>query len=713
MTLHTLLPPAAVALTLLTLGLTYVVRRWSPSTCGLLLLPSLALIPGGIDLAALRTSDPDLLRTLYRWSLAGDFVSGAGLLVFGFSYARKDPGREFWKWTGLLVPILLGIVAAVGTALFASGLVRVVPIPQSTAVLFLGGGTATLLSFFLGALLLFGLYQIVRTYLAATGMERWNIKYPLIGVGLWTFSSLVLHANQIVDNGFDRSFLLLEEIGLLLMDAFFLYAFLVQRVQEVRLALSRTVINRSLLLLVAGVGLIGLGGVAATLSRFGPVWSVLSGSLMILLGATSFLVVFSSERLRREIEDFLGVHMYANRYDYRKAWMTLTRALADSKSLTDLIPTLLEQTREITLAHAIVYCQVTRTSPLMVIPQQASGRSVPRLTGDSNLLDASFYRLLSDGVPIHLTETAQRFPDASVRASVEGLFRHLNATWVLPLIVQRGLTGLLGLRTRSGEESALLEDRLFLQALSVQWGSLLSNASLSRELAWSNEADLLSGLKAFAFHDLKNSGIALKLLLHNASRHIGSPVFQKELLQGLQSVSEQIGSTVEQCLSPFHQEFTRQTVFDPNTLIRSTLAELSWGSLPDLRTELDLEPVPLVRGNPKTFESTLRNLLINAREAMEDRGVIRIGSRSDPGKGVLIMVSDTGPGMSQEFIETRLFRPFQTTKKKGSGLGLFSVKLLIEQIGGSIDVHSEEGVGTRFQIVLPERSAQEEAGESP
>ncbi len=714
MTVHALLPPFWVALTLLTVGVTCVVRRGSPSTQGLLMLLLGALIPGAIDLAALRVNDPELLRRMVEWRLAGEFLAGAALLVFAFSYARKNPGTQglFSGWKGQSIPILTGILLAVGVALSTPTLVRVVLIPQSGTVLFLGGTADTLLSFFLCTLFLFGLYQMVRTYHAASKMERWNIKYPLIGVGLWSLSVLVVHANQIADRGFDRSFLMLEGVGLVLMDLFFLYAFLIQRVQEVGLALSRTVINRSLLLLVVGTGLIGLGGLAATLAGLGPVWSALSGSLMVLLGVSLFLVVFSSERLRREVEDFLGLHLYANRYDYREAWMTLTRALAESKSLTELIPTLLDQTREITFAQTIVYCRVTTASPVRVIPQQASGWRVPRLIGESSLLEESIVRFLSGGVPLHLSEIAQSFPEPQAKSSGEALFRQLNATWVLPLVVGSELIGLLGLRTRSSGEGALLEDRLFLQAVSVQWGSLLSSASLSRELAWSRESDLLSGLKAFAFHDLKNSGIALKLLLHNATRHIDSPEFQGELLAGLHNVSEQIGATVEQFLSPFNQEFTHQTDFDPNLLIRSTLRELGWGTLQDLKTELDLEPVSLVHGNPKTFQSSLRNLLINAREAVEDRGVIRIGSRIEAGKGVTIEVSDNGPGMSQDFIETRLFRPFQTTKKKGSGLGLFSVKLLVEQMGGTIDVYSEEGSGTRFQIFFPESPMEGQKQES-
>jgi len=704
MTLHQILPPFSVVLTLLALAVAALTRRRSHSTLGLFLLPAGALVPVLAGMAGLGARETGTLREAYSGNMAGDFLAAAALIFFGFTYARAGAGEDLKKWRTLLLAVSTGMGVALGIALLNPHLVRVVLLGQGRTVLFIGETSATFLSFFLILVLLFGFYQIVRTYLAASGMERWNIKYPLIGVGLWTFSLLLLHSAQITENGFDRSYFLLEMVGLVLMDLFFLYAFLVQKAQEVKLTLSRAVINRSLLLLSGGLGLILLGGLASTVARLGPVWSRLSGSLMLILGLGAFLVVLSSERLRKEATDFLGVHLYSSRYDYRAAWMSLTKALAESKSLSDLVPTLLEQTREITFAHSIVYCQVTTTPPVVVVPQTSLGWTHSSRASESRLLPAPLLALLSEGLPLHRSEIGRRL-EGEDSGSAQALFDQLSATWVLPLVIGGRMVGLLGLWTRTPDNRSLTEDRLFLQALSVQWASLLSNASLSRELAWSREADLLSGLKAFAFHDLKNSGIALKLLLHNATRHIDSPEFQKELLSSLQNVSEQISATVEQFLSPFHQEFTRQTTFDPNEIVRTTLQNLSWSALPDLLVELDLTPVPKISGNPKTFESTIKNLLINAREAMDGKGVIRIESRFDPATGVRVLVADNGPGMSREFIETRLFRPFQTTKKKGSGLGLFSVKLLIEQIGGAIGVDSEEGSGTRFFITLPPASA--------
>jgi hypothetical protein len=68
---------------------------------------------------------------------------------------------------------------------------------------------------------------------------------------------------------------------------------------------------------------------------------------------------------------------------------------------------------------------------------------------------------------------------------------------------------------------------------------------------------------------------------------------------------------------------------------------------------------------------------------------------------VRIRVSDTGAGMSRDFIRTQLFKPFQTTKKKGLGIGLYQCKEIVELHKGRILVESEEGRGTSFTIELP------------
>ena len=68
---------------------------------------------------------------------------------------------------------------------------------------------------------------------------------------------------------------------------------------------------------------------------------------------------------------------------------------------------------------------------------------------------------------------------------------------------------------------------------------------------------------------------------------------------------------------------------------------------------------------------------------------------------VFVSVADTGVGMNEEFLKTRLFRPFSTTKTRGVGLGLFTCKEIVETHGGRLEVESKLGAGTRFRVVLP------------
>jgi signal transduction histidine kinase len=102
----------------------------------------------------------------------------------------------------------------------------------------------------------------------------------------------------------------------------------------------------------------------------------------------------------------------------------------------------------------------------------------------------------------------------------------------------------------------------------------------------------------------------------------------------------------------------------------------------------------------KAIERVIENLVINALEAMPEGGSLNISTRSDNGQAV-ISVSDTGKGMTEEFMRERLFHPFATTKKKGIGLGLYSCRDVIEQHGGRIDVASKVDLGTEFRVVLP------------
>ncbi len=142
---------------------------------------------------------------------------------------------------------------------------------------------------------------------------------------------------------------------------------------------------------------------------------------------------------------------------------------------------------------------------------------------------------------------------------------------------------------------------------------------------------------------------------------------------------------------------------DLNQIIRQTLELydlLPSKNSPPISLELQAN-LPSFKMDKEKMQSVLLNLLINARDATEADGHIIITTRRQENK-ILLSVSDDGMGMSEE-LKANAFMPFYTTKKRGlgTGLGLYIVQEVVKEHGGTIELHSEEGKGTRFDILLP------------
>jgi signal transduction histidine kinase len=97
----------------------------------------------------------------------------------------------------------------------------------------------------------------------------------------------------------------------------------------------------------------------------------------------------------------------------------------------------------------------------------------------------------------------------------------------------------------------------------------------------------------------------------------------------------------------------------------------------------------------------MNHLIQNAQEATADDGWVKI-SLEQRQNSINIVVHDNGCGMSEQFIGTRLFKPFDTTKgNAGMGIGVFEAKQFFESVSGDLTVESEEGQGTKMMIRLP------------
>ena len=125
-----------------------------------------------------------------------------------------------------------------------------------------------------------------------------------------------------------------------------------------------------------------------------------------------------------------------------------------------------------------------------------------------------------------------------------------------------------------------------------------------------------------------------------------------------------------------------------------------------IQVDLDLDPlVPEVGISPRGVEQVIMNLVVNARDAMRSTGTLTIRTEASSDAGPVLTVQDTGSGIDEATLG-RIFEPLFTTKseEQGTGLGLSTVRSIVEESGGRIDVASAVGVGTTFRVLLPRKS---------
>jgi signal transduction histidine kinase len=217
-------------------------------------------------------------------------------------------------------------------------------------------------------------------------------------------------------------------------------------------------------------------------------------------------------------------------------------------------------------------------------------------------------------------------------------------------------------------------------------------------------------LSSVLTHDLKNQILSLSLLVNNMEKKFHREGFREDAMRTLSDAVENLTNLVAKLSDPRTPTKRVREQSDLTHLVERVLQRTAKQATGKYNLTAKLTPNVSATVDGKAIERVIENLVINALEAMPDGGNLFVLTTTENNHAV-ISVADTGKGMTEDFMRTRLFHPFATTKKKGIGLGLYSCRDIIEQHGGRIDVNSQLEVGTEFRVVLPLKADEAKASE--
>jgi putative PEP-CTERM system histidine kinase len=446
-------------------------------------------------------------------------------------------------------------------------------------------------------------------------------------------------------------------------------------------------------LVLSGGYLLLMAAVGYYVRWFGGTWGR-PLQLGLLVAGLAFLgmLVFSGA-LRSRVRVFVGKHFYRYRYDYREEWLRFTAMLSAKRSP--------QETGEMIVRGLakMVECPAgslwVRDGPEGPFTQTAAWNT-PQVTG-TEAHDSSLCSFLRDqGWVIDLEEFRSSPRRYEALALPTWLLGAKNAWLVVPLLAGDELLGFVVLARPLTPIKLNWEVLDLLKTAGRQAAGYLAQMQATEALLDARKFEAFNRMSAFVVHDLKNIVAQLSLMLKNAERLHDNAEFQQDMLLTVESSLEKMRRLMLQLregatppggsrgveLSPILQRLEK--------LARAQGREIQVEQAERLAT----------RGHEERLERVLGHLVQNALEATPPSGEVRVRASRFSGQ-VRVEVADTGAGMSEDFIRTRLFRPFNTTKHNGMGIGTYESFQYIRELGGSIDVKSQEGTGTTLTVLLP------------
>ena len=640
----------------------------------------------------------DIVRWEYLRLLSAAFIPGTWLL-FSVHFARAN-SRDImvqWRWVILasfVLPLVLVIACqhALFTARFRfdSAFGWVLPLGWS------GYG------FYLYSLLISVviLMHFERTLRASTGSMRWQIKFMLLGLGSLFAAQIYTDSQVLLFSSTNRRLNVFTSWAVIVANAFMIGSLIRYRFLSVDIYLSRRGLHNSLTVLLVGSYLFTVGALTKVLTYFGWSESLPFEMFFVFMAVVALAVVLLSEQLRQKLKLFMNRHFYRTRYDYRQKWTTFTERTTSVVDVQELCAVVVKMISETFGVPAVTIWLFDEDVPevLSMGGSTVFSRTERDVLGEHKATGVDFVQFMRERrLPIDLERRSDSKAQA-LKATYADYFQKAQSRYCVSLVAGQQLLGVMTLANRLTREPFSPEDLDLLKTFADQAAASLLSLRLSQRLLKAKEMEAFQTLSAFFVHDLKNLAAKLSLLLQNVPTHYDNPVFRQDMLRVISGSVAKMTAMCSRVSLLTKKLDLHPTLADLNELVRQTLTDVQ--DLVKVPLFQELHPVPKLLLDPEHLQKVVINLLLNANEAVNDRGEIHITTDTIDG-WVVLTVRDNGCGIPKAFMERSLFHPFQTTKSQGLGIGLFHSKMIVEAHHGRIEVESEEGKGSTFKVFLP------------
>jgi len=632
-----------------------------------------------------------------QWSLVVLSLLPGVWLFFSLSYGRGNYSEFLRRWQFFL---LAALVVPPVIVWFTDDNLFAVPQQLENGQWAVGMGmTGYYLALFFLVSLVLVLVNLEKTFRAAVGTMRWRIKFMILGLGVIFAVRFCTTSQMVLSHTMDTRLQVVDA------GALFIGCLLMLRAQfrtghfDLDIYPSHSVLQSSLTVLLAGIYLLAIGILAQLVSWLKPDGAFMLKAFVFLAAAVLLTLILLSDRVRLRLGRFVSRHFQRPLYDYRTVWRKFTEATATCVNQADLCQAAVKSVTDIFQVLSVTIWLADEKKEQLVfaastfLSETKAAGLLPAKEHAAEILHA----LPDQHEPVDI-DIAKESWAATLRQCHPEEFRKGSNRVCVPMVVGREVIGCMILGDRVGGMAFQWQDFDLLKCIGDQLAAGLLNVRLSQKLLQAKELEAFQTMSAFFVHDLKNTANTLNLMLQNLPQHIDDPAFRADALRGVGKTVTHINRLIGRLGSIRHELRLKPVPTDLNDVVGKALA--GWEDVAGIQLEKELAPLPPVHGDPEQLLKVVTNLIFNAKEAVTREGRVRLHSFQKNG-WVVLAVADTGCGMSQEFIHRSLFRPFQTTKKTGLGIGMFQSKMIVEAHQGRIEVESEPGKGTTFQIFLP------------